>query len=80
MSNDTENHTLRLLREIRASQKADTAEISRRLIRLERNIEDMATGVWKSSSLSMKSDARLDNTDERIEELEARLAKLEEKA
>ena len=79
MAEKPEDLTIRLLRDIR-DKLSGMDELKSRMTRLEREVSTLAQGVWKIAGMSVQSDAKHDTADERPDEIEERLTKLEEKA
>ncbi|WP_333834931.1 hypothetical protein [Rubrimonas sp.] len=90
MTEETENIVLRLLREIRETQRAHSERfdgIEQRMTTLERKMDDVNESVAMALGFSAHANVAYETTGQRIDrltetvaDLRARLEKLEEKA
>ena len=76
MADEPDNMILRLLREMRSTQ-LDHGE---RLKLIERRIDEVHETVYTAAGLAAHANVRHDGVAERLEALEARVERLEEKA
>jgi hypothetical protein len=72
MAEDDDNVVLRLLREIRSGQE----EQSRRLIRVERRVDEMHEGMTTALGMAAHSDVVVEQYGQRFDEVEDQLAAL----
>ena len=76
MTDESDNMTLRLLREIRATQ----IEHTERLKTLDRRMDEVHETLYTAAGIAAHANVRHDAVAERLEALEQRVQTLEEKA
>ena len=76
-SNEPEDLTLRLLREIRTTL-ADHGEKLERLKGIEKRLDELVEGMTYSLGLSLTASRKADAVDHKLMELERRITRLEQ--
>ena len=80
MAEEPDNHTLRLLREIRDAQRQGFSGVNERLERLEQRMDEVHESTYTALGLAGHANVRHDSVQDELRDIKKRLTKLEEKA